>query len=232
MFTGIVQAVGTVRSIRSESTGARLTLDCAELVRPIELGASVCVSGVCLTVTADDCKSLSFDVVPETLSRSTLGTLRPGDRVNLERSLRAGDRMDGHVVQGHVDGAARVVRVSSGLEGYVLEFAVDAALLPYIIPKGSIAIDGVSLTIASVSGEHFTVAIIPTTLSMTTLGQRRVGDPVNIETDILARTVVATMERWRAGQSVDAGYVAPNFWAGSEERSGLNLGTLRENGWA
>src|SRR5207244_8791547 len=129
MFTGIVQTMGVVRSIQSESAVARLTLDCPELPRPIELGASVCVSGVCLTVTYAYARSLSFDVIPETFSRSTLGDLRLGDRVNLERSLRAGDGMDGHVVQGHVDGIARVYEIASGPDGHVVTFEAGAELL-------------------------------------------------------------------------------------------------------
>ncbi|MGQ9650802.1 MAG: riboflavin synthase [Phycisphaerae bacterium] len=196
MFTGIVQALGTVRSVRSSGNEVRLVVDGPGLPRPILAGASVCVSGVCLTVTRCDAQAIEFDVVAETLSRSTLGNLKSGDRVNLERSLRATDHLDGHIVQGHVDGTAMVSRISSD---HTVTFEATEDLRPYLIPKGSIAIDGVSLTIADVSGRHFSAALIPSTLAETTLGNLRVGDRVNIETDVLARTVVTTLQRWRDG---------------------------------
>jgi riboflavin synthase len=216
MFTGIVQTMGTVQAIQPESAVTRLTIAAPDLVRPIAHGSSIAVNGVCLTVTADAPPLVSFDVIPETLARSTLGRLTIGHRVNLERSLRAGDPLDGHIVQGHVDGTAVVRRIDTEANGYVVTFEADAALMPYIVPKGSIAIDGVSLTIAAVpTPDTFTVALIPTTLEITTLGLRRVGDVVNIETDILARTVVHTLERWQSGGAAPA----------------LTLANLRENGW-
>jgi riboflavin synthase len=215
MFTGIVQTMAVVRSIRRGSTAARLALDAPGLTRPIPPGASIAVSGVCLTVAADDQPRIEFDVIPETLSRSTLGSLAPGARVNLERALRAGDPLDGHIVQGHVDGIARVASVRTGDEGHVLSFDANADLMPFIIPKGSVAIDGVSLTIAAVEAETFSVALIPTTLAITTLGLLKIGDRVNIETDILARTVVTTLRRL----------------TGTSGRPGLTVEALTENGW-
>lgn len=215
MFTGIVQATGTVRSIRTGSTAARLALNAPALPRPIPPGSSLAVSGVCLTVCASDDTLIEFDVVPETLARSTLGALAAGARVNLERSLRVGDPLDGHVVQGHVDGVARVLAVRDGTQGHVVTFHAGDELMPFIIPKGSIALDGVSLTIAGVSGDTFNVALIPTTLAVTTLGGLRPGDRVNVETDVLARTIVTTLGRWRAR-------------AGQPP---LTVESLRENGW-
>ena len=215
MFTGIIQAVGVVRSVRPQPAGARLEIDAPDLPRPIPDGASICVSGVCLTVVSSNSTGITFDVVPETLSCSTLGSLRPGGRVNLEPSLRADGRLDGHIVQGHVDGKARVRRVERSGDSQVWTFSADADLLPYVIPKGSIAIDGVSLTIARVEGDAFSVALIPTTLARTTLGGLRVGDEVNIETDILARTVVATLQRMR----------------GEGAGPALTVEMLREQGW-
>ena len=235
MFTGIVQTMGIVQSIQPGSAGVRLTLDCPGLMRPVELGASVCVSGVCLTVTAADERSLSFDVIPETLSRSTLGDLRPGGRVNLERSLRAGDRMDGHAVQGHVDGTARVSGIVSGPGGHVVTLEGSAELMPYIIPKGSVCVDGVSLTIADVQADTFSVALIPTTLSVTTLGALGMGDRVNIETDILARTVVATCAtvlRSVLGQSVPSDPLLTEQRRADANATEFSLNSLRENGWA
>lgn len=215
MFTGIVQTLGVVRSISRNPSGARLVVDAPQLLRPINDGASICVSGACLTVVSSDNSRIEFDVVPETLARTTLGGFSAGRRVNLERSLRAGDPMDGHVVQGHVDGTARVAQVRSGDEGHILTLSIDESILPFVIPKGSIAVDGVSLTVAAVDGETFSVALIPTTLEATTLGVLRVGDRANVETDILARTIVTTMRRWQAA-------------AGAQP---LTVDMLRENGW-
>ncbi len=221
MFTGIVHSMGVVQSISTRSTGARLEVNAPELPRPIVQGASICVSGACLTVIRSDETRIQFDVVPETLARTTLGALTPGARVNLEPSLRMGDGMDGHVVQGHIDGTARVARVVSGAQGQVWTFATNAELMPYIIPKGSITLDGISLTLASIGEQHtFDVALIPTTLAMTTLGARRVGDRVNVETDILARTIVATLQRYLHNPAVS---LPPT--------GGLTVEMLRENGW-
>lgn len=214
MFTGIVQTVGVVRSIQRNGAGARLLVEAPVLRRPILDGASVCVSGACLTVVRSDPTRVEFDVVPETLSRSTLGSLSIGDRVNLEASLRVGDGLDGHMVQGHVDGTARVERVRTAGE-WAASFRPDDGLMAYIIPKGSVAIDGVSLTVAQVEDETFSVALIPTTLKETTLASLSVGDRVNIETDILVRTVVATLERWK-----ESGRGEP-----------LTVDMLRANGW-
>jgi riboflavin synthase len=215
MFTGIVQAMGVVRSLHRGPAGARLLVDAPDLNRPIADGASICVSGVCLTVTSSNETSIEFDVVPETLARSTLASLTAGHRVNLEPSLRAGDRMDGHIVQGHVDGTARIVDVRDDAEGRVWIFEPDRSLMPYLIPKGSVAVDGISLTIADVTQSTFSVALIPTTLSVTTLGRSNISDRVNVETDILARTVVHTLERMQSAPREPA----------------VTLDLLRENGW-
>ena len=204
MFTGIVQAMGVVRSFRPGSTGARLAVDAPDLPRPIPDGASLCVSGACLTVTCSDEIRTEFDVVPETLARSTIGSWSPGRRVNLERSLRAGDPMDGHVVQGHVDGTARVRSLDRGGQGHICTLAADETLVPFVIPKGSIALDGVSLTIVVVDHDSFRVALIPATLAATTLGALKIGDQVNVETDVLARTIVTTLQRWRQTQGEPA----------------------------
>ena len=208
MFTGIVQAMGTVESIRPGATSARLSIDAPDLMRPIDVGASVCVSGVCLTVIQCDDSTLAFDVIPETMSCSTLGALDVGDRVNLERSLRAGDPMDGHCVQGHIDGTAIVREIQTGSagrpgydEGHVVTFNADEAVIPYLIQKGSVTVDGVSLTIADVAKDEFFVALIPTTLNVTTLGTLHVGSIVNIESDIMARTIVRTLQRWQTPSS-------------------------------
>ena len=190
MFTGIVECTGTIADARSASGGRRLRIDAGPLAYECKSGASVCVSGVCLTVATAAGRFLEFDVVAETLNRSTLGSKSVGDRVNLERSLRIGDRLDGHFVQGHVDGTAVVDRVQASSSEHVAWFKPDDVLTPYIIPKGSICIDGSSLTIAAVKSPLFSVALIPTTLDRTTLSMLSSGDRVNLETDVITRTIV------------------------------------------
>jgi len=204
MFTGIIETLGIVRALRSSSAGVRLAVEAAGLKDAPQSGASIAINGVCQTVVAGPAfPILEFDVVPETLRRTTLGKLKAGDRVNIEQALRPTDRLDGHYVQGHVDGTAVVVEIRrDGGEWMTSLELANASLLEYVIPKGSIAIDGVSLTVAEVKSHRFSVAMIPTTLNMTTLGQRKVGDDVNIETDILARTVISHLRR--QGGSADA----------------------------
>jgi riboflavin synthase len=175
MFTGIVREVGRV----VEFDGSRLVVDA---VTKAAAGDSVAVDGVCLTVVDDS--RLAFDVVPETLSRTTLGGLRPGDRVNIEPSLRAGDPLGGHNVQGHVDGIGHVRSI-----GDPVWIDAPPELLRYCVDKGSITVDGVSLTVAAVHEASFAVALIPHTLAETTLGDLQPGDPVNLEVDVLAKYV-------------------------------------------
>lgn len=215
MFTGIIQGVGVFRSLRPTVAGARLVLDAGALKTAPVLGASIAINGVCQTVAACDFPVLEFDVVPETLRRTTLGRLSPGVRVNLEPSLRPDDRLDGHFVQGHVDAVATVTDVDRSANEWMLGLALeDAEAAGCIIPKGSVAVDGVSLTIAEAAGSAFRVALIPTTLERTNLADRAPGDTVNIETDVLVRTVISFLRR--TGPS--AGRVSPAF--------------LREHGFA
>lgn len=181
MFTGIVEAAGRVRAVRRTPKGLRLEV---EGPWKVPTGSSVAVNGVCLT--ALEGKGLAFDVIPESLSRTTLGKLRSGGRVNLERALAAGARLDGHVVQGHVDGTG-VVESLTRRSGAVTLAVRAPGLQDQIVPKGSITVDGVSLTVVDVDEGRFTVALIPTTLRLTTLGRFRKGDRVNIETDVLAK---------------------------------------------
>ncbi len=190
MFTGIVETTGRIGESRPTPGGRRLRIDVGALADGCAHGASVCVSGVCLTVADRIAQTLVFDVIAETLGKSTLGSKRPGDRVNLERSLQVGDRLDGHFVQGHVDGTARVTRIVSNPREHVVWLRPQPCLRPYMIPKGSVAVDGVSLTLAAVEDGDISVALIPTTLDGTTLCSLAAGDSVNIETDIIARTVV------------------------------------------
>ena len=194
MFTGIIRHRGTVTAVRLGAGGLRLSIGCSELSASAAHGASVCVDGVCLTVADVHSPTLEFDVITETLERSTLKALRIGAHVNLEPSLRAGDPIDGHFVQGHVDGTAKLVRRDTSAAQHVLHFSADPQVRPYIIPKGSITLDGVSLTIAGVSHDGFSVALIPTTLQLTTLERLRVGDRVNVESDMIVRTIVHRLD--------------------------------------
>jgi riboflavin synthase len=191
MFTGLVREVGTVASMN----GGRLTIDAPETARGVQLGDSVAIDGVCLTVVARVDATLSFDAVPETLGRTALGTLDQGSRVNLEPALRAGDPLGGHYVQGHVDGVGSVQSVEPEGEGRRMRFEAPADLLKYVVEKGSIAVQGTSLTVAAVDDTGFEVALIPHTLEATTLGGLQPEQAVNLETDVLAKYVEKLLPR-------------------------------------
>jgi len=194
MFTGLVEATGTVRAVEREGEGARLTVD-AQLADDLRQGDSVSVNGVCLTAVDVNGGSFGADVMAETLRRSSLGPLAAGDRVNLELPLRAGDRMGGHVVQGHVDGTGAVDSVTEEGSSRLVRIACAPPLLRYLVEKGSVAVDGVSLTVAAIDGEGFTVALIPETLERTTLGDAAPGRVVNLEVDVLAKYVEKLVNR-------------------------------------
>jgi riboflavin synthase len=185
MFTGIVRELGRVEAVDEAEQGVRLRVHAPETAADARVGDSVAVSGVCLTVTDATNGFLAFDAVPETLRRSTLGGLADGAEVNLEPALRAGDPIGGHFVQGHVDGVGRIRRRTS--EG--LEIEAPPEILRYCVEKGSIAVEGVSLTIAGLDEEAFTVALVPHTNEVTTLGRAGEGDEVNLEVDMLAKYV-------------------------------------------
>jgi riboflavin synthase len=191
MFTGIVEERGRVRALE----GGRLVVECRAVLGDTAVGDSVAVNGVCLTVVEAAPDSLSFDLAPETLSRTTLSRVRPGDPVNLERPLTLASRLGGHLVQGHVDGVGTVRSFAGNGDGARLGIEVPEGLRPYLVEKGSVAVDGVSLTVASADGEGFEVALVPHTLEATTLGERRPGDPVNLEADVLAKYVEAAARR-------------------------------------
>ncbi len=190
MFTGLIEDVGRVSAVTRSGGAGRLAVTTGLPVAEVRLGDSVAVNGVCLTVTRQQTPTLEFDVSPETLDRSTLGTLRSGDRVNLERALRLSDRLGGHIVTGHVDCIARVEerREESGVILFTFRL-LDPPMGRYLVAKGSVAIDGISLTVNSVSGPVFTVTVIPHTAAMTTLADRKQGSRVNIEADIIGKYV-------------------------------------------
>lgn len=200
MFTGLVRGVGEVTALTEADGAARLTL-LADAVRDAILpGASIAVDGVCLTVAEPVGRGFVADVMPETLERTTLGGYGPGRRVNLEPALRAGDRLGGHIVQGHVDGVGRVRGRSSGPRWDDVEIALDPALARYVAEKGSICVDGVSLTVTHVGDDAFGVSLIPTTLAETTLGDLEVGRGVNLEVDVLAKYVERLLDRRTGGE--------------------------------
>jgi riboflavin synthase alpha subunit len=186
MFTGIVRERGRVVSVDRNGAGVHLRIAAAETARAAP-GDSISVSGCCLTVTAADDEALEFDAVPETLERTTLGSLEPGAEVNLEPALRAGEPLGGHFVQGHVDGRARVVGLEPEGEGARLRLQLPADLERYCVEKGSVAVDGVSLTIAALYDDGVEIALVPFTLEHTTLGELGACDEVNVEVDLLAK---------------------------------------------
>lgn len=204
MFTGIVEETGTVVELAQGAGDARLVVRGAVVLEGTRLGDSIAVDGVCLTVTDLADGTFGVDVVPETLRRTALGGLRAGDRVNLERAVPAGGRLDGHLVQGHVDGVGTLVRRDPGPRWDDLRFRCPPALLRYVAEKGSIAVSGVSLTVTGVDGEGFGVSLVPTTLARTTLGGLAPGDPVNLEVDVVAKYV----ERLLGARLADEGRLA------------------------
>lgn len=189
MFTGLVAALGTVVAVEPAGGGSRLTVAAGALVGELGEGDSVAVNGVCLTATAVGSERFTADVVAETLSRSSFGPLAQGDAVNLELPLRAADRLGGHVVQGHVDGVGTIASIEPEGLGRRIRVAAAPELLRYVVEKGSIAVDGVSLTVAEVDGSGFAIALIPETLERTTLGEVEPGRTVNLEVDVLAKYV-------------------------------------------
>lgn len=196
MFTGLVQSLAIVTKIELQDPGARLVIEEPLIAVRAAVGDSIAVNGCCLTVVNIDDSHMSFDAGPETLSRTNLGQLSPGDRVNLETSLRLGDQIGGHLVTGHIDGIGAVDSREDDAEWSTFWFRAAAPLMRQMASKGSVAVDGVSLTLVDVEAERFSVALIPHTLRVTTLGQRRPGDMVNLETDVLAKYV----ERQLAGR--------------------------------
>jgi riboflavin synthase len=188
MFTGLVEALAPVQHIEVEGDG-RAVVVAAPFAAELVVGESVAVNGACLTVVAQDPQTCRFQAGPETLHRTNLGELKPGDRVNLERALRVGDRLGGHLVQGHVDGLGRVASRRRQGEWEVVWFSCPAELAAQMVPKGSVTVDGVSLTVVDVTADGFSVALIPHTLALTTLGFKGPGASVNLETDVLAKYV-------------------------------------------
>lgn len=195
MFTGLVEEQGRITALEPRADGVTLTIAASVVMSDAELGASIAVNGCCLTVTTFDSEWWTADAVPETMDRTNLGELKVGDYVNLERPMAAGARLGGHIVQGHVDGTGAVAAITPLDDGsFRYRFTLPTSLSPYVVEKGSIAVDGISLTVAAVGDDFFEIAIIPHTAAVTNLGARAVGETVNLEVDVLAKYVERQVE--------------------------------------
>jgi riboflavin synthase len=195
MFTGIVEELGTVVGLEEQEDAVRLTVEGALVTTDAGLGDSISVNGCCLTVATRDGEQFTADVMRETLDKTSLGTLAPGHRVNLERAVTPSTRLGGHIVQGHVDATGEVRRRTPSEHWELVEIGLPAGLERYLVPKGSITVDGISLTVVDVAADHFTVSLIPETLARTTLGFKQPGDPVNLEVDVIAKYVEKMVTR-------------------------------------
>ena len=210
MFTGLIETIGRVTSCERRGVAAVLTVATTLPISEISIGDSVSVSGACLTVTAKREAALSFDVSPESLTSTTIGNLRSGHSVNLERAMRLGDRMGGHIVTGHIDCIGKLALMSEISGNHILELSLPPENARYLIAKGSVAINGVSLTVNAVTQEGFSVNIIPHTFANTTLEQLKVGDRVNLETDIIGKYVERLTSPWKSGNSLSMKTLAEN----------------------
>lgn len=200
MFTGIVEELGEVVAVENLGDASRFRLRGPVVTEDAKHGDSIAVNGVCLTVVDTADGEFTADVMAETLNRSSLGALSVGSRINLERPMALGGRLGGHLVQGHVDGTGTLIERIPGEHWEIVKIALPAALSRYVVEKGSITVDGVSLTVVDAADDYFTISLIPTTLALTTLGIKKAGDPVNLEVDVLAKYVERLL-----GRSAEAG---------------------------
>ncbi len=195
MFTGLIESICRVKSVSRSSGAMLLSIDLAELADGTKTGHSIAINGACLTVAALDGRIARFDISPETLAKSNLGGLRPGSMANAERAIKADSRFGGHFVTGHIDGTATIKTIDRTGQFADMKFAAPPELLEQMIPKGSVAVDGISLTIANMEQTSFSVTLIPETLKNTTLGKAKIGDWVNIENDIIVKTIKTQLEK-------------------------------------
>ncbi len=204
MFTGLIEEVGTIAALTADGCSAKLlTIEARIVSEDARIGASIAINGCCLTIVGIDARKLDFQAGSETLSRTNLGQLVVGDAVNLERAVAAGDRLGGHFVSGHIDAIATVIDRTNADAWSTFWFSVPGSLTRQMASKGSIAVDGVSLTVVEVESDRFSVALIPHTLAETTLGQRQIGEAVNVETDILAKYVQQQVEQQKVQKPAD-----------------------------
>lgn len=220
MFTGIIEAVGKVAGIERAGDSIRLTIAASKVAEDVALGDSVAVNGVCLTVTQINAPQVTFDAVYETMRKTSLGALQAGDSVNLERSLPVGGRLGGHIVQGHVDGTGRVASIRPIGNSWFVYIDASPEMMRYIVTKGSVAVDGISLTVAESEDRTFALSIIPHTWENTTLHEKRAGDAVNIECDILGKYVEKMLGGYGVGSENGRG-----------ERGGVSMDLLARSGY-
>lgn len=219
MFTGLVEEVGTLQGLQTGPKTCILTIGCRKVLEGTEIGDSIMTNGVCLTVTSMGGTYFTADVMNETLARSDLGDLRPGSPVNLERAMPADGRFGGHIVSGHIDGTGTILSIREDANAVWFTVGADKALLNYVVEKGSIAMDGISLTVAAVTDQSFSVSLIPHTRAVTNLASKKVGDPLNLETDIIGKYVekFVSLRQDRAAEP--------------EKSSGLTMEFLQQNGF-
>ncbi len=220
MFTGIIEGLGTISAIRPAGQGKRLTIETEFALDQTKLGDSIAVNGACLTVVKLSARQFEVDLSPETLATSTFDKARRGDRLNLERAMRLSDRIDGHLVSGHVDGIGVIQQHEKHANAILVTIAVPETLTRYMIRKGSVAVDGISLTINTCHASSFTVSIIPHTASITTAGTKQTGDAVNIETDMIGKYV----ERFTPGKAAQDGVQ-------TTASSGIDMKLLAKSGF-
>jgi len=202
VFTGIIKEVGEISNLQHKTSGAMLQISCKKILDGLKHGDSIAVNGVCLTVKDLNKAGFSADIMPATLESTNLGKLLPKSKVNLERALKVSGRLDGHIVQGHIDGVGAICEIKKSDEFFTIHIAAKQELLKYIVLKGSVAIDGISLTVQEVRSESFGVSIIPTTLNSTALGSKKPGDLVNIETDIIGKYVEKFLRQEKCNETM------------------------------
>lgn len=225
MFTGIIEEIGSLKSISKGAASAVLHISCSQILSDVHQGDSIAVNGVCLTVTSFDKTGFTADVMHETLNRSSLGTLKPEDKVNLERAMPAGGRFGGHIVSGHIDGTGTISNIRKDDNAIWYTITCQDRLLRYIIEKGSIAIDGISLTVAAVTENSFSVSVIPHTLSKTILYRKKTGDIVNLENDCIGKYVERLLT---FSEDSSKGILKPT---GKTKESKITESFLLENGF-
>lgn len=218
MFTGLVEELGVLRFIRKGTDSAQLNIGVEKILDDIKIGDSIAVNGVCLTVTAFDNDTFTADVMSETLSKTNLGHLKPGDRVNIERALRIGDRLGGHLVSGHIDGVGTITSMVKHDIATIVTIKAPEEVMRYVVRKGSVAIDGISLTIVDCTVEKFSVSLIPHTAHVTNLGIKRVGAIVNLEADLIGKYVERLIGVYANSKN-------------NSETSGVSIKLLMENGF-
>ena len=231
MFTGIVEEIGTIKAIQKGASSAILRIQAAKIMTDMHIGDSIAVNGICLTVTEFSAKEFAADVMHETLNRTNLGQLRQGSSVNLERAMAANGRFGGHIVSGHVDGVGTVSNIQRDDNAIWYTISAGPEILKYIVEKGSITIDGTSLTVARVSDKDFAISAIPHTVAITILGQKKVGDKVNLENDIISKYVEKLLQGGVLSSWQQADFQSGTSGNHKQEKSGITMEFLAANGF-